>query len=93
MDSDLIGVALKMSVENFLELGCEKIFRNFPNATELALREAAQSPFKRNTCKQAPQAVPRDRFQTCIPVHGDAGLLLERGSRYRRQFHELRGNN
>src|SRR6267143_3205032 len=50
---------------------------------------SSKSPFKRNTCIQAPQAVRRDRFQTCIAflANGDAGLVAGlRVSSYRRQF-------
>ena len=42
MDSDLIGVTLKMSVENFLETGLRKNLPELPTETGLALREVAK---------------------------------------------------
>jgi len=42
VDSDLIGVTLKMSVKNFLETGLRKNLPELPNTTGLALREAAK---------------------------------------------------
>jgi hypothetical protein len=42
VDSDLIGVTLKMSVENFLETGLRKNLPELPNATGLTLPKAAK---------------------------------------------------
>jgi hypothetical protein len=42
VDTDHFGVALKMSVENFLETGPRKNLPELPNATGLRLREAAK---------------------------------------------------
>jgi shikimate kinase len=42
VDSDLIGVSLKMSVENFLETGLRKNLPELPNTTGLVLPEAAK---------------------------------------------------
>ena len=93
MDSELIGVALKMSVENFLETGLRKNLPELPNTTGLGLREAAKVLSNVTLARKRRKPSRGTGSQTCIPVHGHDGLLLERGSRYRKQFHELRGNN
>jgi len=70
-----------MSVENFLETGLRKNLPELPKCHRTSAACSSKSPFKRNTCIQAPQAVLRDRFQIDIGVHpvGVPGLLLERG--------------
>jgi len=42
VDSDRIGVLLKMSVENFVETGLRKNLPELPKFTGLALRAAAR---------------------------------------------------
>jgi len=43
VDSDLIGVTLKMSVENFLETGLRKNLPELPTTTGLGLRKQQKS--------------------------------------------------
>src|SRR5882762_2108368 len=78
-----------MSVENFLETGLRKNLPELPKCHRTSAAYSSKSPFKRNTCIQAPQAVRRDRFQTCIAFLANCDAVLVAGLRvssYRRQF-------
>jgi len=71
---------------------CEKIFRSFPISPDYKLREAAKVLLN-VTLASGAQAV-RGTVPNCIGVHSRLACRAVagvRGSRYRRQFHELCG--